>query len=110
MHRLVLLAFVTLVYPGAALVIAKDVGTLKATAGITDKVLIIRNNTGGSLTACNIYVNSRFELRGVDIPVSGREFRWPAFMTRNDVRFDPALDEAKRVHILCREGDVALSE
>ena len=75
-----------LAYSGAA---AKDIGNLKATVSFNDRVLIIRNNTGGPLTECNIIVNSRFKVNWVDVPASGRELRWPEFMTKNDVRFDP---------------------
>ncbi|PZA12430.1 hypothetical protein DNX69_10655 [Rhodopseudomonas palustris] len=87
-----------------------DADPLKATVSINREVLMVRNNTGVPLTNCNILVNSRFKVKWVDIPASGREFRWPEFMTANDVRFDPSLDRATRVHILCREGDVALVE
>ncbi|WP_147407793.1 hypothetical protein [Rhodopseudomonas palustris] len=89
---------------------ANEAGHLKATVSVNREVLIVRNNTGGPLTNCNILVNSRFKVNRVDIPGSGREFRWPEFMTANDVRFDPSLDRATRIHILCREGDVALAE
>lgn len=89
---------------------AKDVGTLKVTVSVNQSALIVRNNTGAPLNSCNIIVNRRFKVNWVDIPASGREFRWPEFMTSNDVRFDPSLDRATRIHVLCREGDVALVE